>query len=717
MNGFEKGGEGKGGRGRGGTCGMSADDEDSSLCSVPLPPAPSPPLTLTLLTLLTLLSFSSAARAQVPDSAAVVGDTLAVPTDSLALPADSLRALADTTARRRPSPLPVGFGGPESGRVVSGVPARRPVAGATALLADVPGVFHYDLGVPGWADGVSFGGLAPHRASLTLDGIPATDLFSGRPAFELLPLDALAPLRLAPRYGTPAGVEADLRAFAASVPVTELRYRTGGGGIQFISATHGQTRRPGFVRRLGGDRARLHALFHVSGRQADGDYAGFDVSGWQAIGRIGIALPALSLEVTERHGRDRAGAPGGVAPTGVFDTVFDPDLALVLAPNAERETIRNDLAAALRLPVFGAPLTVAGYWTAETFRTIGSPNVTDTLEARGDRFGFRAVQPFRLGPHRLSVRAEGWTDETDAAGAFPDGGSSGTLHLAVGDSLALGGFDVGLAAGVHTGSGTTFPTFDVRVERSGDAVQAFVAARRAGALYGPMEHDGFADIVQATAPLGDERTLVAEAGLDVALGPFDLGLGAEAIQQTDPRLLLADADTSVTFVTAAGTFRRVTGTVRLGWRDRAARGVYLRAQANTHTFLNPDDSDLHRREADAVPPFWGTARLGFRALDLFDGALDLDLAVRGRGWTAFRGRRFHAPTALFALPPVDARPVDASGTLDVLAEAGIGGGRATVFVIYENALASRAYAGSYVVPVYPLPGPRLRFGVFWLLPN
>ena len=105
-----------------------------------------------------------------------------------------------------------------------------------------------------------------------------------------------------------------------------------------------------------------------------------------------------------------------------------------------------------------------------------------------------------------------------------------------------------------------------------------------------------------------------------------------------------------------------------------------------------------------------------RALDLFDGALDLDFAVRGRGWAEFRGRRFHAPTALFALPPVEARRVEPSGTLGAIAEAGLGGGRATVFVTYENALAGRAYTGTYVVPVYPLPGPFLRFGVFWLLP-
>ncbi len=63
------------------------------------------------------------------------------------------------------------------------------------------------------------------------------------------------------------------------------------------------------------------------------------------------------------------------------------------------------------------------------------------------------------------------------------------------------------------------------------------------------------------------------AGWDAEIGPFDVGIGAEALQQTDPRLLLADADTAVAFVTAAGTFRRVTGSLRLGFRDRAARGL------------------------------------------------------------------------------------------------------------------------------------------------
>ena len=668
-----------------------------------------------LFVLAALLTVAAPARAQVPDSAPVLTDSLAVPADTLGIPIDSLGAVVDTTARR-PSPLPVGFAGPEPGLVASGVPARTSAFNAAALLGDGAGAFYYDLGVAGWADGVSMGGLAPRRTSVSLDGVPASDLFSGRPALELLPLDVLGPLRLAPRYGAPSGVAATLRAYAATVPVTELRYRAGGDGIQFVSATHAQTRRPGWIRRFGGDRARLQALVHVSGRRSDRGLSGFEVSGWQALGRVGIALPAFSLEITERHGRDRAGAPGGVAPAGPdFATVFGPD-ATVIDGSAERETIRNDLAATLRVPLFADPLTATAFWTAETFRYADASTPTDTLETRGDRTGFRVVQPWRLGPHRLRAQAEGWLDEVDPGAAFADEDTPASIHVSLQDSLALAGFGLDLEAGWHTGAGTSAPSLSARVERGGETARAFASARFAGTPYARMERVGFGDIVRA-APLGDERTMRASAGFDAELGPFDVGAEADVVQQTDPRLLLAEGDTSVVFVTAPGVFRRVTGSLRVGWRDRASRGVYLRVRASAQTALNESDSDLHRREADALPPLWGTARLGVRGRDLFDGALDLDLALRGRGWTAFRGRRFHAPTALFTLPELDARPVDASGTLDVIAEAGIGGGRATVFVTYENALASRAYAGAYVVPVYPLPGPRLRFGVFWLLPD
>ncbi len=39
---------------------------------------------------------------------------------------------------------------------------------------------------------------------------------------------------------------------------------------------------------------------------------------------------------------------------------------------------------------------------------------------------------------------------------------------------------------------------------------------------------------------------------------------------------------------------------------------------------------------------------------------------------------------------------------------------ATLFFVYENALSGTALmTGNLIVPVYPLPAQRFRFGVFW----
>ena len=674
-----------------------------------------------------MLLFGPLALAQEADSlvlpadslatgAPVVGDSLVV-SDTLAIPADTLGA--DTLAAT-PAPVrqAVGFAVPEPGRIVSAIPTRRPVFSAAELVGALPGAFHYDLGVPGWPDGVAFGGTAPHQASLTLDGLPVMDLFSGRPAWEMLPLDALAPLRLNPRYGAPAGVDATLRAFAARIPVTELRYRTGPDGIQFISATHAQTRRPDWLQRLGGERARLQALAHVSGRQADGEYPGSEVRGWQLFARVGVALPAFSLELTERHGRDRSGAQSGVvlSPDAPFANVFDRERAEVGDEQAERETIRNDLGATLRLPLSSEPLTATLFWTAETFHYLTSATSPDSITARGDRVGLRVVQPLRLGPNRLFARVDAWLDRADPTSAYASPESERAIHLALLDSLTVAGFDLALTGGLHSTPSATFPTFGARVERTVLGLRLFADVQRAGATGSRMERHGFGSLLAARASERAERVLSLAAGFDASVGPFDIGLSARALQQTDPRVLVT-TDSLPSFVNVDGSFRRAMGTLSLGWRDRARRGLYVRVRANAHALLNPDDSDFHRREAEAVPPLWGHARLGIRALGLFENNLDLDLAVRARGWLAFRSRVLHAPTALYALPAADARELPTRGTLDAVIEAAVGKGRATVFLAYENFLASRAYDGAVIVPVYPLANPRLRFGIFWLLPN
>ncbi len=101
----------------------------------------------------------------------------------------------------------------------------------------------------------------------------------------------------------------------------------------------------------------------------------------------------------------------------------------------------------------------------------------------------------------------------------------------------------------------------------------------------------------------------------------------------------------------------------------------------------------------------------FRA---FGNILDLDLAMQGRAWSAFQSRRFIPAAALFTLPASTSTDVPASGVLNLVVEARLQR-RATLFLLYENVLATRTYDGVFIVPVYPLPALRVRFGLFWTL--
>src|SRR5690606_17363274 len=149
-------------------------------------------------------------------------------------------------------------------------------------------------------------------------------------------------------------------------------------------------------------------------------------------------------------------------------------------------------------------------------------------------------------------------------------------HLALVDSLALGGFDLGLMAGWHQAPGASFPTASVGVERRLGAARIRLGARYAGAAYARMERAGFGDVPRVATPAGTERTLMAEAAFEAALGPFDLAAEAAWLRQEDPRVLLVGADSVAAFETVAGSFGRVVGALGLGWRDRASRGLYLR---------------------------------------------------------------------------------------------------------------------------------------------
>jgi hypothetical protein len=612
-----------------------------------------------------------------------------------------------------PRPV-VAVPGPPPGPGLTGTPALQPLFGPAALLEHVPGVFRFDLGAFGGPEGVAVGLTPPHRVALSIGGRPVGDVFTGRPAVERLPEDIVAPIH--PRsglFGAEVGLAAYVRPYVAAVPITELRYRTGPDGLQLIGVTHAQTRRPAFVQRIGGEAARMTALVHVSGQQYRGQYVNDARSGLRVIGRLTFAFPGVGIELTQSHYRWSEGAWGGVDPAAP-----DPFIraAPVRDPAAQRESIHNDLSLRLstRLLPEAPPVSVMAYWIAATHRYV----LTDTTDARGHRFGFSAEQRLRAGLHRLAATADLRLGRYSGGTAFsPDENHLPIeVHATLSDSISIGALDVVLRAGAHVGGEVAFPSFRAETSYRAGPLSARLQAFASGAVASPVERLGFGRHVEA-GPLSPEQTLGAEASLAYQLGPLVFDLGVEVQRRNQPRILLIDDISDARFTTLDGSITSVLGVGGIRLRPDEPRGAYAHVWAAAVRQIDEAPTELHRRAAAALPEAFGYARLGFRAPALFDGALDVDVFARARGWTAFRGRALDPATALLGLPAVDAPEVPARAMVDAVLEAGIGGGRARAFVTYQNALAGVAYPGVFVVPVYPLPAPAVRAGLFWVLMN
>jgi hypothetical protein len=204
--------------------------------------------------------------------------------------------------------------------------------------------------------------------------------------------------------------------------------------------------------------------------------------------------------------------------------------------------------------------------------------------------------------------------------------------------------------------------------------------------------------------------LQARFGVHAKRGPFDLQAFTYLNESRRPIELFETTGIDTLAVVQSETPYRWAGVGGiLGWRRAARRGFYAMVQANLLAMLNADATPEAARVEAGLPRFTGDLQMGMRYL-LFND-LDIDLSVRGRYWTAFRSRIFHPQTTLLGLPLANALTYGASGTLDVYLEGTLRG--ATVFVSLENILAGRMYAGTLIVPVYPLPEQFFRLGVYW----
>lgn len=662
-----------------------------------------------LLMLATLVSFAApeTARAQVPDTTRVAPDSSAAAPEISPAPPRS----------------PVGFRRAEPGvAVVDTMLAHSFERDATGVLAALPASFVYDFGTIGWPNGWSPYGLNPQRVALLLDGLPFDDLATGRPRYDLLPFSFLERLRLqAGRYGAAQAVYAQVRAYDVPQPLTELHYRTSSIGLQSIYALHTQ-RRP---LALFGQGGVMRVLFGYGGHGSRGEYEGSRLRRMrQLLVRTRYEQADWSIDLAYFHNQRRLGAHSGVVPGTPFETIYNRLIANVRNPDAERQTIRHDLSLTARarlLPGLAAPLTLSAFWTAQTFR-YRNPRA-DTLVARASRYGVRAHQDFRLGPNRLRLLLEGWTDRLRRSTALPDslGLSRSELHLTLRDSLRRGGLEASVEGGLHATDHATFVGGTLGLAQRVGPLRLFAEAWHAGQSVSWIEAYGFGRFVQPLDATPDGRVSQARAGLTLRAGAFDLTIFGFAHEATHPLDLYTTGEDSVAARVADAPFRRAGVGGDLGWRRAARRGLYLTAQPAFVRFFNADASPEHARMEAALPKFFAQGRLGARYA-LFRRDLVLDVSVRGRFWTEMRSRTLHAPTGLLVLPGEDDDLFPASGllpassTLDVVVEAGIR--TAAVFLAYENVLSgTQLLTGNLIVPVYPLPERRLRFGVFWPIDN
>lgn len=662
---------------------------------------------VTLLCGLVCVQFASAQEADTTRAARP--DTLRPPPvlrDSLAVP-DSVQI---AVVQRDP----IAFLETAVGASISDtLPARHPAMDAVGMLAEMPGSFVYDFAIAGWPDGWSPYALSPNNTGLSFNGIPFDDAVTGLPAYELLPLSLLQPLRLqAGRFGVPMTVNSQLLPFDAGRPITQVRYGTTSNGLQSVMVVHNQLRRIPLKQQVG----TFGFTLGYGGHGGNGEYPGSQLEGArQLFARLRYGHPLGSIELINLNNRRRLGAHSGVETVGnVFETVYNRFNPQVLNANATRQKLRNDLGLTIRskvLPGISEPFTASGYWTATTFRYING----DTLQARTGRLGYNLQQSVEFASQRMILSLEGWREQLRKnSPSLPDslGIVRHALHASLLMQFDLGGLKLDVQPGLHRNDDETFAGGRLRLAKTLGPIEFYGAASHAGDARSWVETYGWGQDIKPMADASGTRTSIVQAGLKIEAGVFDVGLSGFVQRSMNWVDFFEDTGTDTLRVLALdGDVQWQGATLDLGFRRDAERGFYLTVAPSVYQMADANVSAARQALSGSMPELFVQGRMGLRYL-LFQGDLDMDLYGQGRLWSTFRSRTLHPQTGLLVLRGDDARDVDGSAALDVVLEAGVR--TAKIFVAFENLLSGTTLVpGNMLVPTYPLPQRRFRFGVFW----
>lgn len=581
-------------------------------------------------------------------------------------------------------------------------------------LSRTPGVMGWTFGSAGWPNGLSPDGRDPNTVELLWDGLPVDDLISARPRYDAVPVAFLDSRSWDARGRASTTTDSLL----TSSPLTRVRYESAGDGLQAVRALHVQNRTFRQEDSTGVRSSRLQTVFGYSGAGARGEYDGSRLRRAREIAfRLGWHTGTWSVWLDEVAMRRSVGAHGGVIPFSGADyaSIYQRLGALVDNQDARRRTIRNDLRLGGRLHALGWDHQLVTFRTSQTldFRDGASSTRAWTTRWGFDIRGFRPFGRGRIGWKGFAQRDAGfggsaWTSDPESRSLT----GVSALWSRDGDPVLAWSVEGGwkrsddhswehVAADINR----IFGRFGLRGSASHDARRSTLLDTAGfGTLVGPL----------GERPLQREQRL--KAGVSVELGPWNVSVDGSLLREQDAITYVLDGSSILLASDVMEGWRsRTLLTATADWRNDGRKGLYGQVSGTLQTARTDGGSTLDTAWRGSMPGEWASARIGVRAL-LFQKDLDLDLYVRGRYWGDAGGLRLHTPTGLLVLPGAGEQPVDANWLVDVVAEGGVRG--ATLFLAYENVFSGTTWqVGNLIVPDYPLPRQRMRFGVYWPIRN
>ena len=340
--------------------------------------------------------------------------------------------------------------------------------------------------------------------------------------------------------------------------------------------------------------------------------------------------------------------------------------------------------------------------------------LSDTLQARTSRLGYRLAQGIGVGKNEVTLSLEGWTEKLrNDSGALPDSlnPTRSALNLSLSARMPLGPAELVVEPALFNNEAESFAGGRTRLSFERSWLNLFAEASYTGQKRSWLQSYGWGDTV---GPIGDSpksRATNLRAGLSLKGGPFSVDLTGFINTTSDYTDFFANDSADSISVQVFPSDVTWTGfSAEVGLRKHARRGFYLTVTPAVFQLQDPTASTEHSTLLGSLPEIFVRGRLGMR-YKIFQSDLDFDLYTQVRLWDSFQSRTLHPQTGILALRPIGSRPVDESIAMDVVLEAKIR--TATLFLSFDNVLSSSVFTGNLIVPDYPLPAQRFRFGVYW----